>query len=808
MSTAKTQRAGKERIESLGLPKPKWATWWSKSDKSNLAIRYALAIAAAAALLLLCRTWQPAFAYRLGAIPARDMLTRVTFQIPDRVATDDQRERKRREVLTLYRNDPNRIDQLREALRNQLFSILGASAYEQLGDKEQTALTEFREGSETLPAGTVPPDKVLADQQPARVHTPAERFALLKRVFSKDPELKELDSALEISTKDLYTNGVLQAPQHSPEQGSQRMIRVFEGTNSDIAVPVELSKVRIAESARELNTQLKDQFRTRFPSKEGPADEGQMAAGMVGNWLRDKLHEYETLSYDDELSQVAREKAADAVETVQMTFYSGQSKLADAGKPLSGRELSHLRSEWSTLVENMPLYDQIARVLAYAGMIVALYLLCGSYIWFVDDRTILTDHRRLSRLMILAVVTIVLSYYASRDDWRAELIPLVLASITAAVVYGRDFALLLMAAASLSVTLLLGADLSNFVVMMAACTSCTLLTGRIHSRTHLITVAILSAVITMLTTVGVGIVAGQTLSSGGPGDANSPMFLGGPLHLVLTGLVSEAGWAGLCIVVSALAMTGLLPLVEKTFDVQTDLSLLELSDASHPLLRRLAQRAPGTYNHSINVASIAESAADAIGANGLLVRVGAYFHDIGKMFKPEYFIENQSAGINQHDSLQPAMSTLVIIAHVKDGADLARNHHLPEPIVDFILQHHGTTLVEYFYREAARRSEEDPNRESVSDKDFRYPGPKPQTLEAAVLMLADTVESASRTLVDPTPARISNLVDAIAQKKVADGQFDECGLTFSQLHRVRQSLVKSLTAIYHARVKYPGQQSA
>ncbi len=192
-------------------------------------------------------------------------------------------------------------------------------------------------------------------------------------------------------------------------------------------------------------------------------------------------------------------------------------------------------------------------------------------------------------------------------------------------------------------------------------------------------------------------------------------------------------------------MTGMLPLVEKAFGVQTDLSLLELGDASHPLLRRLAQRAPGTYNHSINVASIAEAAADEIGANGLLVRVGAYFHDIGKMFKPEYFIENQSAGINQHDSLQPAMSTLVIIAHVKDGADLARSHHLPEPIIDFILQHHGTTLVEYFYREAARRSEENPNAETVSDKDFRYPGPKPQTLEAAVMMLADAVESASRT---------------------------------------------------------------
>ncbi len=383
-----------------------------------------------------------------------------------------------------------------------------------------------------------------------------------------------------------------------------------------------------------------------------------------------------------------------------------------------------------------------------------------------------------------------------------------LASIVVAVVYGRELGLLLMAAASVSLALFLGADLPEVVMMAAACTSCILLLGRIRSRTHLLYVGAISAVITIMTVVGVGIVTGQTLSAGEPGSELEPLYRGPMFDMVVLGLFKEAFWAGFCILVSATAMTGMLPLVEKTFGVQTDLSLLELGDASHPLLRRLAQRAPGTYNHSINVASIAEAAADSIGANGLLVRVGAYFHDIGKMFKPEYFIENQSAGVNQHDSLQPAMSTLVIIAHVKDGADLARSHHLPEPIIDFIVQHHGTTLVEYFYREAARRSEENPNGESVSDKDFRYPGPKPQTLEAAVMMLADTVESASRTLVDPTPARIQGLVDSISKKKMGDGQFDECGLTFRQLDRIRHSLVKSLTAIYHARVKYPGQQSA
>ncbi|MEM8913215.1 MAG: HDIG domain-containing metalloprotein [Planctomycetota bacterium] len=786
MSSASKQRGGKERIESLGIPKPKWATWWDHSDKVDFSIRVAMTLIATLAILVLCRTWEPSFAYRTGAIPAREMITRVTFQVPDKVATDDSRERKRREVLTLYRNSPQRLSQLRAALRNRLFLVLGASSYEQLGEAEREALAEFDPGSE-------------ADAN----STPAATFALLKRVFAADEELAELDTTLTVSMGPLASNGLLQAIQHTDAQGSQRMIRVYQGNEIDEAVPVELSTIRIAEAGSKLEQLIRDQFRSRFEE-----DEELAVAGMVSTWLRSRLAEYETLKYDDEASEAARVEAADAVEQVMMTFRRGESRLADAGKPLSARELGLLRSEWVTLVDNMNWSDQLARVASFAGMIAALYLLAGSYIWFVDDRTLLLDKWKLFRLLALMVSSISFSYFASRDQWRIELVPLVMASILATVVYGRELALLLMASASLSVTLLLGSDLANLVAMAAACTSCTLLTGRIRSRTHLLTVGAISAAITMTTVIGVGVVTGQTLSSGSPGDMLESRYRGAPFDLVLYGLFREALWAGACILFSALAMTGLLPLVERFFGVQTDLSLLELGDASHPLLRRLAQRAPGTYNHSINVASIAEAAADSIGANGLLTRVGAYFHDIGKMFKPEYFIENQSAGVNQHDSLQPAMSTLVIIAHVKDGADLGRNHHLPRPIIDFILQHHGTTLVEYFYREAAKRSEEDPNGESVSDKDFRYPGPKPQTLEAAVLMLADTVESASRTLVDPTPARIQNLVDSIAQKKVSDGQFDECGLTFSQLHRVRVSLVKSLTAIYHARVKYPGQQSA
>src|SRR5690606_7304825 len=249
---------------------------------------------------------------------------------------------------------------------------------------------------------------------------------------------------------------------------------------------------------------------------------------------------------------------------------------------------------------------------------------------------------------------------------------------------------------------------------------------------------------------------------------------------------------------------GSLPIVESTFGVITDISLLEMSDPSHPLLQELVRRAPGTYNHSISVASIAESAAEAIAANGLLVRVGAYFHDIGKMLKPQYFIENvQAGGESRHTHLAPAMSTLIIIGHVKDGVDLAEQYNLPQQLIDFIEQHHGTTLVEYFYHEAARLAEESPDRKSDAEEaSFRYPGPKPQTKEAGVLMLADACESASRALTDPTAKRLETLVHDILMKRLLDNQFSQCHLTLAELRIVEKSLSKSLIGIYHGRIKY------
>ena len=364
--------------------------------------------------------------------------------------------------------------------------------------------------------------------------------------------------------------------------------------------------------------------------------------------------------------------------------------------------------------------------------------------------------------------------------------PLLLFAMTVAIAFEPDLALLLAAEVALVVIVGLGRGLGDYVTLAAAAAAAIFWLGRLRSRSKLIYVGLWAGAVALSTQLGTSLLDERPLDGR---------------------LVYEAARTGGWTLLTGFLMTGLLPFIERAFGVLTDLSLLEVGDAAHPLLQELVRRAPGTYNHSINVASLGEAAAEAIGARGLLVRVGAYFHDVGKMLKPAYFVENQGQE-NRHESLVPAMSTLIIIAHVKEGVELARQYKLPQPIVDLVAEHHGTTLVEYFYRRATERSQQDPHGEEVDEQTYRYPGPKPSTRESAVLMLSDAVESASRALTEPTPARIASLVHDLAIKRLLDGQFDECGLTLEELGVVEQSLVKSLTAVYHGRVKYPDQRTA
>ena len=340
-----------------------------------------------------------------------------------------------------------------------------------------------------------------------------------------------------------------------------------------------------------------------------------------------------------------------------------------------------------------------------------------------------------------------------------------------------------------------------------------------------------AAVMTLITSLLIGLMAGQRLAVALPlilggivsvavvrgARRRSHLFKAGAWGGVVQGLaviaallIEHASWpeaagqgglvgAGSLIASFVLTMA-LLPILEHLFGVITDISLLELSDLNHPLLKELSLKAPGTYHHSLIVATLAEAGCEAIGANGLLARVGCYFHDIGKMPKADYFVENQLPGQSRHDKLSPSMSSLIIVNHVKEGIELARAHHLNPAIIEFIPGHHGTGIIYYFYRRALEQVEEEG---LLKEESFRYPGPRPCRRETAVAMLADSAEAACRALPEHTPAKLTGVVRRIINNKFIDGQLNDCDLTLRDLERIAEAFVRVLTGMYHSRVPYP-----
>lgn len=264
---------------------------------------------------------------------------------------------------------------------------------------------------------------------------------------------------------------------------------------------------------------------------------------------------------------------------------------------------------------------------------------------------------------------------------------------------------------------------------------------------------------------------------------------------VLSDFILIANGIGCSIIV-----IGILPIFEYLFKTVTNVSLLELADFHNPLLQRMVMEAPGTYHHSLIVGNLSDAACKAVGANALLARIGAYYHDIGKLAKPEYFSENQSAFTSKHEALTPTMSKLIIMNHVKEGVELAKKYKFTPSVIDFIEQHHGNSLVYYFYRRALENTE---NVEKVGEEEFRYPGPKPNSKETAIVLLADSVEAATRALKEADPAKIEELVHKIINNKFIDGQLDECDLKLKDLEKISSVFIRILSGIYHGRVNYP-----
>lgn len=367
--------------------------------------------------------------------------------------------------------------------------------------------------------------------------------------------------------------------------------------------------------------------------------------------------------------------------------------------------------------------------------------------------------------------------------------PFLLLTYVFAIVYSQRFALGASCIASLLVVATVQGSFGFLVPLLVGATVIVHQLDEVRARTKLISVGLLSSLAIFLCSVAVGFRNGNEWNM----------------------VLQQGLWSAACALLSAFLISGLLPFVEKLFRTATALTLLEWRDPTRPLLQLLAREAPGTYAHSLVLGTMAEAACEKIGANALLAQVGALYHDIGKIPKAQYFTENQDGRINRHENLAPTMSLLIILGHVKDGLELAREFKLPRILHQFIEEHHGTTVVRYFHHVATEKQAQiatGRHDREVSESEFRYPGPTPRTRESAVLMLCDGVEGAVRALGEQTPGRIESVVHQIVADRLNDGQFDECDITLHEIRQVEESLVKSLIGIYHGRVAYPRARQA
>ena len=385
------------------------------------------------------------------------------------------------------------------------------------------------------------------------------------------------------------------------------------------------------------------------------------------------------------------------------------------------------------------------------------------------------------------------------------LAPYAFAPLVLSVLLGRNHGLYAAVFVSLWSSVLFGRiDAPLLVISLISGFTAVYLTLQVRNRGRLIRAGLGVGVATWLSSLTFGMI--------GPISLFPPMDNDWGMIGLQSALALGSG------IVTAMIVGGALPMLEHVFQITTDVSWLELSDLNHPLLRRMTIEAPGTYHHSLVVANLAEAAGEAIGANATLCRVCSYFHDVGKLVKPQYFTENMSFERNPHDDLAPSMSALIIISHVKEGVDLALKHKLNQCIIDIIQEHHGTSLVYYFYQRALQRQEDaraggkimnirEEDIPDVEEESFRYQGPKPQTKESAIVSLADIVESASRSLGKPTPQKIEQLVNELIEERVADGQLDECDLTLGELRVIAERFRFTLMTMLHTRIAYPKGES-
>lgn len=689
---------------------------------------------------------------RAGQALPRAVASRVDFSVEDAEQTAEKRVRARDSAPIYYRLD----ESLLADLRNRLMSAL-ALAKEHAGEPER-----LKDKAAKI--------KILLDEAGlAELLRLAELPDARRYQDSVDRAMRALTRQFLVEGVDLGGRSAVEAilvdPIHEQERSVDRHDADLLHTND-----VENAK-KVAEAAK-----------IAFPEPLRDTIRNSIAAVLAGDTPGEPLKPL--YRYDSDRSTAAANEAYESVPTQFRTYAQG-AILADHGV-VSEKEVELLEHEW----EEYRGWAQAAGEHGWGAMLgrsmVVFLVVIGLalYIARFQQPKMVSNLVRQSTTAVVLLSLLALGRLAFVGTGTPYLAvgSQAFAAALLGIIYAHGSVFAITGALAVLMTLATQQGVGFCVVLLAV--SGVLLFGlrTVRNRGKIVGVGAAAGLVALATTVAIGLINQQTL-----------------IFVWKQGL-----WAAGTTLAAAFIVEGILPAIERAFRLSTGMTLLEWCDASKRLLRMMAADAPGTYNHSLLVGALAESAAEAVGANGLLARAGAYYHDIGKLNKPEYFVENQLAGVSRHDRLSPAMSHLVIIGHVKDGTEMAKEYGLPASLQPFIAEHHGTTIIEYFYHAASKARK--PGDAEVSDTEFRYAGPKPQSRETAIVMLCDGVEGAVRAMTEPTPGRIETVVSQIIRKRLADDQFDECDLTFRELATIERSLVKSLCSIYHARIVYPEKE--
>ncbi len=828
-----------------------------------------------------------------GRVATETRTVRVGFEIPDTKATEAKRDEARQRAARVYVADAGVLDEIETSIANLPSVLADVDAIEKVdpGLRQQFGLTP--EMLAAVRAQTDKPERMAAwFEQTRRLGERLRRTPLLDTQtyqVERTTINREMELRIPLPPGSTPSGGAGAGGGASGGGGSGWRTVLVE---SDKACSVGSDKhateaKRIAAESGFLQRELFDVVVNRLLAITKP-----------------------TYSYDQAASVASQEAAAAKVQ-VQMVPYPDRQVIFRRGDMLTDTNLEVLREAMRREEAAATPFARWAPRLGAAGVAMGIVAAMAGYTGLFLPR-IRRNPMRLAVLAVLLFTTVATACLATASAPALMALtaigPSVLVAVLLAIAYDQRTALAFGGLHAMMVCEALHLPAGWLAVIIAGVGAGVWHLRELRDRNTLIRLGVMTAAV-----LGVGaIIAGL---AGLPASAES-------LRQIVRTDAGLAASAGLLV---AMVTVFLLPVLERSFGITTGLTLIELRDPKQPLLRELQQRAPGTYNHSLNLASLAEAAAEAIGADGLLAYVGALYHDIGKMNKPDYFVENQTPGFNRHDKLSPAMSLLIIVGHVKDGMELAKEFGLPRALHHFIESHHGTTLVEYFYHRAKKKAEAEksgtaggggggasgaaganvgsmtgggggaasliagqvqsqkekeasptvaspptglsdvagaaggaPTRAATgagivggwgtmstaaaaaavapissvgggtssggvvvvpgaggsgnagagsgagpSEIEYRYPGPKPRTKEAAIIMVCDAVESASRAMADPTPARIEALVRAVASRRLADGQFDECDLTLRELNIIVETTAKTLASIYHGRIAYP-----